>query len=197
MRKTRLVNDAPTDPLALLLERYRPRTTLEGTELDRVRSIAAGGSAWSRAAPVHVTASALVVHPPTGQVLLRWHERQQAWLHVGGHGDPGEVDPIRVALREATEETSLVDLRPWPTADLQHLVIVDVPANEREPAHHHADLRFFLATDHPEHARPEGPSAPIEWLPLDQAAARTSEDNLRETISRAAALIGPARSAEA
>ena len=187
------MSDAPIDPLVWQLQRYQPRTALEATELDRVRAIAAGGSAWSRTAPVHVTASALVVHPPTGQVLLRWHERQQAWLQVGGHGDAGEVDPIRVALREAEEETGLADLRPWPTADLQHLVIVAVPANEREPAHHHADLRFFLATDEPEQARPEGPSAPIEWLSLDEAAARTSEDNLRETLTRAAALIGPAR----
>jgi 8-oxo-dGTP pyrophosphatase MutT (NUDIX family) len=191
------VSDAPIDPLTWQLARYQPRSPLEAAELDRVRAIAAGGSAWSRTAPVHVTASALVVHPPTGQVLLRWHERQQAWLHVGGHGDPGEVDPIRVALREAAEETGLADLRPWPTADLQHLVIVAVPANEREPAHRHADLRFLLATDQPERARHEGPSAPIEWLSLEEAAARTSEDNLRETITRAAALIGPARRAEA
>jgi 8-oxo-dGTP pyrophosphatase MutT (NUDIX family) len=189
------MGDAPIDPLVGLLGRYEPRTALEAEELDRVRAIAAGGSAWSRAAPVHVTGSALVVHPPTGQVLLRWHERQQAWLQVGGHGDEGEVDPLRVALREAAEETGLADLRPWPTADLQHLVIVAVPANEREPAHHHADLRFFLATDQPEHARPEGPSAPVQWLSVEDAAARTSEDNLRETIARAAALIGPTRPA--
>ena len=186
------MSDAPIDPLASQLERYQPRTALEATELDRVRAIVAGGSAWSRTAPVHVTASALVVHPPSGRVLLRWHERQQAWLHVGGHGDPGEVDPIRVALREAAEETGLADLRPWPTADLQHLVIVAVPANKREPAHHHADLRFLLATDQPERARAEGPSAPIEWLSVEEAAARTSQENLRETITRAAALLGPA-----
>ena len=100
----------------------------------------AHGDPWSRLPPVHVTASALIVHPPIGRVLLRWHARQQAWLQIGGHADPGEHDPLAVALREGAEETGLDDLIPWPTAELQHVAIVPVPANDREPAHEHADL---------------------------------------------------------
>ena len=38
------------------------------------------------------------------------------WLQVGGHGDPGETDPLAIALREAREETGLTDLVPWPDA---------------------------------------------------------------------------------
>ena len=58
----------------------------------------------------------MIVHPRL-VVLLRWHERQQAWLQVGGHGDPGEVDPFAIALREAEEETGLADLDVWPAAE--------------------------------------------------------------------------------
>jgi 8-oxo-dGTP pyrophosphatase MutT (NUDIX family) len=145
---------------------------------------------WLRASPLHLTASALIVHPPSGQVLLRWHERQQAWLQVGGHGDPGETEPAQIALREAAEETGLADLTPWPDARLVQLVIVDVPAGAGEPAHQHADLRFLLATGTPEAARPERPSAPLRWLTLAEARQATSEDNLRKTLDRAAALLG-------
>ena len=53
----------------------------------------AGADPWARDTPRHVTCSALVLHPPSGRVLLRWHRRQQAWLQVGGHADPGETDP--------------------------------------------------------------------------------------------------------
>ena len=179
-----------TDPLTTLLDGYRPSTAAEARDLERVRALAGQGDAWSRAEPLHVTASALVVHPPTQRLLLRWHERQQAWLQVGGHGDPGETDPLVVACREAVEETGLHDVRPWPTRQLQHLVIVPVPARGDEPAHHHADLRFLLATDAPEQARPEKPSAALEWLSLEGALDRTSEANLRETIKRAAAVLG-------
>ena len=44
-----------------------------------------------------MTASALVVHPSTARAPLRWHDRQQAWLQVGGHGEAGEDDPLEVA----------------------------------------------------------------------------------------------------
>ena len=63
--------------------------------------------------PLHMTAPALIVDPATGWVLLRWHQRQQAWLQVGGHGDPGEVEPLASRCARG-EETGLGDLVPWP-----------------------------------------------------------------------------------
>jgi 8-oxo-dGTP pyrophosphatase MutT (NUDIX family) len=94
-----------------------------------------------------------------------------------------------VARREAEEETSLVDLAPWPDAQLLHAVIVPVPANEREPAHEHADLRFILATDDPTAAQPENASGQLRWLSIAEARALTSEDNVRESLRRIEALF--------
>lgn len=174
-----------------VLELYTPGGDLEAADVARVRSLLAETpDPWPRELPLHVTGSAVIVHPASGRILLRWHQRQQAWLQVGGHGDPGETDPLDVALREGTEETGLTDLRPWPDASLRHVVIVDVPANEKEPAHQHADLRFVLATDGPEQARPEKPSAPLRWVSLPEALELTGEDNLRETLRRLGLLSG-------
>lgn len=168
-----------------LLREYEPSESEAGDVL-RLRRLVAGGSAWDRRTPLHVTASALIVHPPSGRVLLRWHARQQAWLQIGGHADPGESDPLAVALREGEEETGLTDLEPWPNSALRHVVVVPVPANDREPAHEHGDLRFVLATHQPEAARPERPTASLRWLSIPEALELTSEENLRETIRRAA-----------
>jgi 8-oxo-dGTP pyrophosphatase MutT (NUDIX family) len=176
--------------LVTLLDRYRPQGDAEMADIQRVRALTAtAADPYQRDLPLHVTASALIVHPPTARVLLRWHQRQQAWLQVGGHGDPGEGDPLAIALREAAEETGLTDLEPWPDAQLRHVAVVAVPANRTEPAHHHADLRFVLATHAPEAARPENPDAPLRWLTPDEAQAATSEANLRETLSRARRLL--------
>ena len=68
--------------------------------MERGRTLLADPDPWRRELPLHVTASALIVHPPTRRVLLRWHVRQQAWLMVGGHGDPGETDPVGDRGRE-------------------------------------------------------------------------------------------------
>jgi 8-oxo-dGTP pyrophosphatase MutT (NUDIX family) len=177
------------------LDRFRPRTARERADVEAIRALGNGPRAWQRDTPLHVTASALIVHPPTRRVLLRWHERQQAWLHVGGHADAGESDPLAIARREGAEETGLDDLAAWPVAAIQHVVVVDVPANAREGAHRHADIRFFLRTRHPDRARPERPEALLQWLSPADAAALTTEDNVKETIARAATALDPAASA--
>jgi 8-oxo-dGTP pyrophosphatase MutT (NUDIX family) len=168
-----------------MLGRYRPQNETEAGDVDRARALIEGADdPWLRSIPLHLTASALIVHPGSGRVLLRWHQRQQAWLQVGGHGDPGESDPVAIALREACEETGLTDLEPWPDAEIRHVVIVSVPANSREPAHEHADVRFVLSTRTPDAARAESPGAPLRWLSQSAAHEATSEANLRETLFR-------------
>src|SRR5215470_11767459 len=138
--------DAVPHPIFGLLRGYRAQGQDETADVDRVRALAAdAANPWSRSVPLHLTASALIVHPDSGQVLLRWHQRQQAWLQVGGHGDPGESDALLIALREAREETGLADLVPWPDASIRQVVIVSVPSSGSEPAHEHGDVRFILA----------------------------------------------------
>jgi 8-oxo-dGTP pyrophosphatase MutT (NUDIX family) len=180
---------AAPDPLVRMLARHRPRTPAEAADLDRTRALLLTPDPLDRSAALHVTASALVMHPPTRRVLLRWHQRQHGWLQVGGHADPGETDPLAIALREAGEETGLDDLVPVPGAGLVHVVIVPVPAGAGEPAHEHADLRFVLCTERPQAAIPEHPSAALRWMTLAEARAATQEDNLRETLARVAGLL--------
>lgn len=173
--------------VAELLAGFRPRTETEAADVARVRTLVAGTEdPWQRANPLHVTASAFVVHPGTGRVLLRWHPRQLAWLQVGGHGDPGETDPVAIALREGREETGLTDLAPWPDASLLQVAVVPVVAKGDEPAHEHADLRFVLATGEPDAILPEHPGAPLRWLTVADARAEAAVANVQEALSRVA-----------
>ena len=176
--------------LVTLLDRYRPQGDAETADIQRMRALThTAADSYRRDLPLHVTASALIVHPPTARVLLRWHQRQQAWLQVGGHGDPGETDPLAIVRREAEEETGLSDLVPWPDAEIRHVVIVNVPAGKGEPPHEHADVRFFMATHTPDAIRPESDHAPLRWLSLAAARDLTSEPNLRETMARIEPLL--------
>jgi 8-oxo-dGTP pyrophosphatase MutT (NUDIX family) len=178
------------DALTTILDSYQPEGVTETADVRRVQALAESTpDPWRRDLPLHVTASALVVHPSTGRVLLRWHQRQQAWLQVGGHGDPGESDPLAIALREAAEETGLPDLAAWPDGRIRHIAIVNVPAGKGEPAHEHADIRFFMATLAPDAARAENDGAPLRWLSLPAAREATAEANLRETFSRLEPLL--------
>lgn len=161
-----------TDPLAAALSAHEPTDAQEAEELDRIRRLVEGSAEpYDRRTPIHLTASALIVHPPTRRVLLRWHAKQERWLQVGGHGDPGERDPWPIARREAEEETTLTDLRPWPGPEprLFQVTVVPVSPSPREPAHEHADLRYVLATDRPEDVPPVVEDVPLRWCTVAEA----------------------------
>lgn len=173
------------------LAAYVPQNGGEAADVARVRALVAAGDPFRRSAPLHVTGSALVLHPPTGRVLLRWHERMGSWLHLGGHVDPGEAGPATAARREAEEESGLLDLTWWPDPDalvVLQVVIVPVPAGRGEPAHEHADVRYVLATSAPDAVVPERPSAPLRWASIDEASDLVTEGNLRVALGRLAAL---------
>ena len=164
-----------TAALREALAAHRPADAAEAADLDEVRAMVDGvADPASRHEPLHVTASALVLHPPTSRVLLRWHAKQKRWLQVGGHFDPGEDDPWLVALREAEEETGLTDLRPL-VDGLFQVTIVDVSPTPKEPAHRHADLRYVLRTDRPDDVPAEVEDVPLRWCSLDEALELADE----------------------
>lgn len=173
--------------MAALMRDYQPDPGEEARDAERMRRLPSGEAAWDRRSPLHATGSAVILHPPSGRVLLRWHQRMNGWLHVGGHADPGETDPLTVALREAREETSLPDLAPWPDPQRPQVVqvaVVPVPPGRGEPAHEHADIRYLLSTSHPDRARPESAKAALRWLPLAEAISLVGHDNLRVCLTR-------------
>ena len=181
-----------TNGLAEALDEYTPQSDAEARDVARLRVLAVEGDPWDRSTPVHATASAVVVHPNSARILLRWHERMQAWLQVGGHGDAGETHPFDIALREAREETGLPDLTSWPDPSrplLIHVAIVPVPAGRGEPEHEHGDLRYLLATTRPADVIPESGSAEVRWFSPEDALLAVPQDSTRETISRVAQML--------
>ncbi|MGW7350631.1 NUDIX hydrolase [Streptomyces sp. NPDC054784] len=58
----------------------------------------------------HLTASALVVDPVSGRVLLTLHRKLRMWLQTGGHCEPGDTTLAGAALREAVEESGVAGL---------------------------------------------------------------------------------------
>src|ERR1700690_3116245 len=60
-----------------VLDEYEPRDASEVADVARLRALLERADVCDRSAPVHVTGSALVVHPPSHTVLLRWHPRMQ------------------------------------------------------------------------------------------------------------------------
>lgn len=171
------------------LSSFVPEGEVEERDWEELSAlVAAVGDPWSRSLPLHLTGSALVVDQKGGRALLRWHDRQQRFLQVGGHGDPGETSALAVALREAREETGLKDLSVV-VPRLVQVVIVDVRAGKGEAAHRHGDLRYVLATGSPDAIVAESEVAVLRWLGLEEALAVVEGDSMAVLIERARRLV--------
>ncbi|NQZ60346.1 MAG: NUDIX hydrolase, partial [Lentisphaeraceae bacterium] len=90
----------------------------------------------------HITASGWLVSADGQKVLLTHHRKLNMWLQPGGHCD-GEADVLQVALKETREESGIEE---WCIVDSE-IFDVDVhaiPANPKEGAHYHYDVRFIF-----------------------------------------------------
>lgn len=172
------------DDAHVVLAGYSATTPVEAIDLDAMRVVAATAAPFDRSSDFHLTASSLIVDPRAQHVLLRWHARHLRWMQVGGHGDPGEVGPYAIALREAREESGLADLRPFPDAMplVVQVAVVDVPQSEGERAHRHGDVRYLMATDQPDRIRPEAATTPLRWCSINEARALVVEANLVQLL---------------
>src|SRR5215510_11521790 len=74
--------------------------------------VAANPNCFERSLQIgHVTGSAWIVDLDRTHALLTHHRKLNKWLQLGGHAD-GDPDILRVALREAREESNLDAIRP-------------------------------------------------------------------------------------
>jgi ADP-ribose pyrophosphatase YjhB (NUDIX family) len=108
-------------------------------------------------------------------------------------GNEACPDMLSAAWREAREESGLINVRPV----LDHIFDVDVheiPANLKEPAHLHFDIRFLFEADRKATLAVTAESKSLRWIALDEITEITREESVlrmvRKTVSVARPLGG-------
>lgn len=131
--------------------------------------------------PDHVTAGAIVLSPDLDQVLLNLHGKAQRWFAFGGHCEPDDTTLAGVALREATEESGLTDLRfdPEPV----HLDLHEVGFCDPRGTVRHLDVRFSAVAREVGGEATSEESLAVKWWPLD--GLPELEDEMRHLIGLA------------
>lgn len=129
--------------------------------------------------PGHITGSAWIIDDTGTRVLLVHHGTLNRWMQPGGHAD-GDEDVLRVALREANEETGVSGFQLLESG-LFDIDIHTIPARKGFPEHQHYDVRFLMQAN-PEHrVLVSDESHDVAWRSLDELPALTdnSESILR------------------
>lgn len=124
----------------------------------------------------HVTGSAWLTNVAGSHVLLTHHRKLNRWLQLGGHAD-GNPDVQDVALREAQEESGIIDIAVV-EPQIFDIDIHEIPARGNEPAHFHYDARFALAVTGSDTFAISEESHALEWIDISQLHKRTTERSM-------------------
>jgi 8-oxo-dGTP pyrophosphatase MutT (NUDIX family) len=146
---------------------------------------------WKACSAGHITASALVVDPHSGRVLLTLHRKLGKWLQTGGHCEPEDTTLARSALREATEESGISGLTLLPGGPLR----LD---KHRTPCAWHLDVQYAAVAPRGAVETLSEESLELRWFGFDEVAGATDASVVRLAELSAAALAvspGPGRAA--
>ncbi|MCX4819250.1 NUDIX hydrolase [Streptomyces sp. NBC_01142] len=151
------------DDAVLVLKAYEDQEELRQTYLDHLAAHPDG--MWKACEAGHLTASALVIDPEHGRVLLTLHKKLGMWLQMGGHCEPGDATIADAALREATEESGIRGLTLLPGGPVR-LDRHAIPA----PCHWHLDLQYAALAPSGAVEEISDESLDLRWFGYDEVA---------------------------
>lgn len=130
--------------------------------------------------PGHFTASAFILAPEGGALLLIFHEKLGRWLQPGGHFEPEDADLHAAVAREVAEETGLVELDALGLFDLD---VHYIPARRADPGHRHFDARVLLRARTRE-VRAATDALDARWVRFDEVASVGTDESVMRAVRK-------------
>ncbi|MEV0441561.1 NUDIX hydrolase [Streptomyces spectabilis] len=161
------------DDAVLVLKAYERQEDLRQYYLDHLSAHPEDGM-WKACTDGHVTASALVVDPSRGRVLLTLHKKLGMWLQMGGHCEPGDATLAEAALREATEESGVRGLTLLPGGPVR-LDRHPIPG----PCTQHLDVQYAALAPSGAVAAISDESLDLRWFAYDEVGGVADESVVR------------------
>ena len=158
--------------LLTLLQNYTPTAQEVASKHEMIAFINAHEDCFERSLDTgHITASSWLLNKDGSRALLMHHTKLDCWIQLGGHCD-GDHDVLRVALKEAQEESGITDIVPV-LHDIFDIDIHLIPENKKEKAHYHYDVRFLLQVTSDEQVIQNRESKELRWITKDPQSLPT------------------------
>jgi len=126
--------------------------------------------------PGHITGSAWIVNSDHTKVLLVHHAKLNRWLQPGGHAD-GDENILRVALREAEEETGVKELNVI-QEQIFDLDIHTIPTRKDFPEHLHFDIRYLIKANEADPIIVSEESHDVKWIAITDLEKYNDETSI-------------------
>lgn len=131
----------------------------------------------------HFSASAWVVNEDRTKVLMIYHNIYKSWAWTGGHAD-GEEDLLKVAVKEAEEESGLRNIQPI-SREPMSLETLCVNSHWKKgifvPAHLHFNVTYLLQADEKEPLKiKEDENSGVRWIEIQKAPVISTEECMQE-----------------
>lgn len=169
------------DDAVRVLNAYPDQADLRGLYLEHLAAHPDG--MWKPCEAGHVTASALVIDPARGQVLLTLHRKLRMWLQMGGHCEAGDATVEAAALREATEESGIAGLTLLPGGPVR-LDRHPIPA----PCNWHLDVQYAALVPAGASEAISDESLELRWFGYDEVA-EVADDSVVQLLKRTLARL--------
>ena len=135
----------------------------------------------------HMTSSGLIFNKNLDKILMVHHNIYNTWSWTGGHAD-GEDDLLKVAIKEAKEETGVKDIGVLDENIIAIDILPVVPHIKRGKfvsGHLHFCISYALVADESSHTEAKlDENSGVKWVDIDKVLDLTNEEYMKNDYKK-------------
>lgn len=141
---------------------------------------------FTRENPIlHFTSSGYIINKTRDKVLMIYHKIYNSWAWTGGHND-GDTNFLRVAIKEAQEETGLKNINVI-SDDIFSIDVLTVNGHIKKnnfiSAHLHLNITYLLeACENDELIINKEETKGVKWIPIAKLDKYCSEKHMIDNV---------------